>query len=73
MSGDLLPPFALFIGLPPPPSAPPPPPLRRAAPRSLGDISHLEAAGLRIPDSKYEKPNVYGAHARPSGIKANFR
>ncbi|GAB0492741.1 hypothetical protein MMPV_004010 [Pyropia vietnamensis] len=46
-----------------------------ATPRciGLGDISHLEVAGLRIPNSRYEKPNVFGGHARPSGIKANFR
>lgn len=58
-------------------STPPnPPPLSLfplAALRSLSDISHLEAAGLCISDSRYEKPNAFGDHARPSGIKANFR
>lgn len=46
-----------------------------ATPRCIGlsDISHLEAARLSISDSRYEKPNAFGDHPRPSGIKANFR
>lgn len=51
----------------------PPPLLPLTAPCSLSDISHLEAARLSISDSRYEKPNAFGDHPRPSGIKANFR
>eukprot|EP00871_Galdieria_phlegrea_P005877 jgi/Galph1/777/GphlegSOOS_G5547.1 len=45
-----------------------------ATPRciGLGDISHLYANGLNIPDSKYEKPNIFYQKPRPSGIKSNF-
>lgn len=45
-----------------------------ACPRAIGigDIGHLYSEDLRLPDSKYERPNVYGKWKRPSGIKANF-
>lgn len=45
-----------------------------ACPRAIGvgDVGHLHAAGLSLPNSKYERPNVYGNWKRPSGIKANF-
>lgn len=45
-----------------------------ATPRALGvsDLSHLYAEGLTLANSKYERPNAYGAWKRPSGIKANF-
>lgn len=45
-----------------------------AYPRAIGvsDLSHLYKEGLTLPDSKYERPNVYGNWKRPSGIKANF-
>lgn len=45
-----------------------------ACPRAIGigDIGHLYSAGLSLPNSKYERPNVYGTWKRPSGIKANF-
>ncbi|GJQ09373.1 hypothetical protein GpartN1_g1164.t1 [Galdieria partita] len=45
-----------------------------AVPRciGLGDISHLYASGLRIPNSSYEKANSFYPFPRPSGIKSNF-
>lgn len=45
-----------------------------ATPRAIGigDVGHLYAEGLVMPNSKYEKPNKYGDWKRPSGIKANF-
>jgi hypothetical protein len=46
----------------------------KAVPRavSVGETGHLYAAGLQTQVSKYEKPNIFSAEARPSGIKANF-
>lgn len=45
-----------------------------ACPRAIGvgDISHLYKEDLRLPNNKYERPNLYGTWKRPSGIKANF-
>lgn len=45
-----------------------------AAPRAIGvgDMGHLYAEGLRLPNSKYEKKNCYGEWERPSGVKANY-
>lgn len=45
-----------------------------ACPRAIGigDVGHLYAKELRLSNSKYERPNVYGNWKRPSGIKANF-
>lgn len=45
-----------------------------ATPRAIGvgDIGHLYSEGLSLPNSKYERKNVYGNWKRPSGIKANF-
>lgn len=46
----------------------------QVAPRALaiGDVGHLYAEGLLLPNSKYEKPNQFGDWQRPSGIRANF-
>jgi len=38
----------------------------------MGDVGHLYADKLKIPNSKYERKNQFGDHKRPSGIKANF-
>lgn len=45
-----------------------------ACPRAIGvgNVGHLYAAGLVLPNSKHERPNAFGAWERPSGIKANF-
>ncbi len=45
-----------------------------AVPRAIGvgDVGHLYAEGLVMPNSKYEKANVFGNWKRPSGVKANF-
>jgi len=45
-----------------------------AVPRCIGlsDLSHCYKAGLSIPLSRYEKPNVCYDGNRPSGLKANI-
>lgn len=46
----------------------------KICPRAIGvgDIGHLYARGLKMPNSKYEKKNIFGDWKRPSGIKANY-
>lgn len=46
----------------------------KAVPRaiSIGDKSHMYAAGLKTQISKYEKKNIFSSEPRPSGIKANY-